>query len=51
MSEREELREPPSDQTWMETEQIGVGYGLVWVLIAAFALALTLAVVLPLVLS
>jgi hypothetical protein len=49
--EWEEFREPPSDQIWMETEQIGVGYGFIAWCVLAFALLIALVVVLPLVLS
>jgi hypothetical protein len=46
-----ELRPPPSDQIWMETEQIGVSERWVWLFIAAFGLAMSLVIVLPLVLT
>lgn len=51
MSEREDLRPPPGDQAWMETESIGWGYGAVAWCFLAFGLLIALLVVLPLVLS
>jgi hypothetical protein len=48
--EEAELRPPPADQIWMETEEIGLGDGWLWSFIAGFVVMLTLAIVLPLVL-
>lgn len=47
----EEPRDPPPDQTWMTTEQIGVGYGLVAWCGLAVAVAIALVVTLALVAS
>ncbi len=46
-----ESRPPPPDQIWMETEQIGVGYGFIAWCFLAFAPLIALVVVLSLVLS
>jgi Na+(H+)/acetate symporter ActP len=51
VSGREELREPPSDPIWMETEEIGLSDAWMRVFIAAFVLALALIIALGLALS
>ena len=49
--EEAELRPPPDDQIWMETEEIGLSDGWVRAIIVILALMFVLAIVLPLALT